>query len=353
MLAKEGADVKIVGYTRNNFPKGSDNIPTEVLGSISHGNYFVRFINLLRTIPRLRKQAQEFDVIYCFSFDTLIIASISLVFQKHIIIYQVQDIKRQFFGDAILPRLYRAVERNLIKNITHLVISSVDYHTKYFAKYHNYPMKHTTVIENKLEVDPLQSIDLYDNLDKKISIGYFGVMRCKRSWEILKGAVHRGGGTFTLSLRGKPNAMPDLAEEIKEEENITFGGPYSSPDELQSIYENVNIVWAAYPYAYGKQGNWQMARTIRFYESCAFGRPVLVQKGTPQAETVLKFDIGKVIDMSDIDTAIDEVLSITPEIIKRWKENLLKVDRDIFVHTDEYKNLYKQLYEANIKHKIK
>lgn len=352
MLAKEGAEVKIIGFTRNNFPEGSDSVPTEILGTISHGNYFVRSINLFKSIAELRKQSSDFDVVYCFALDTLIIAKTALILKRKPIVYQVQDIKKQLIGNTISARIYRLVERLMMKNIAQLVVSSEDYYTNYFAKYHNFSEGLTTVIENKLIEEPITTIATNNsNLNDKIKIGYFGVMRCKRSWEILKNTIQKGGNHYSLYLRGKPNAIPNILEEIEKDKDkqIYFGGPYSSPDDLNSLYERVDIVWAAYPYNYGKEGNWQMARTIRFYEACAFGRPVLVQKGTPHAKDVSSFEIGKVIDMSDINTAVEEVLSITPADINKWKENLLKLDRSMFVHTDEYENLYKILFDTRKK----
>jgi len=349
MLAKEGAYVKIIGFTRNNFPAGSDAVPTEILGTISHGNYFRRFINLFKSISKLREYAKNYDIVHCFALDTLIIANIALAFQKKKIVYQVQDIKRQLIGNSIKPRLYRFIERLLLKNIVQLIVSSEDYHTHYFAKYHNFPSKLTTVIENKLETEPISTLDdstQNSSLNKHIRLGYFGVMRCVRSWEILKKSIQKSQGVFSLYLRGKPNAMPNLSNEIISEKFISFGGPYRSPDDLKLIYESVDLVWAAYPYGFGKEGNWQMARTIRFYEACAYGRPVLVQKGTPHALIVSELDIGKVIDMKNINMAIDQILSINPEDIKTWEKNLLKIDRRLFIHTDEFKKLYQTLFEA-------
>lgn len=355
MFSGEGADVKILGLTRNNFPSGNDSIPTEIVGTISHGNFFQRLLILLKSIAKLRREAKFFDVIYCFGLDTVIVVNIALMFQRHKVVYQVQDIKKQLLGDSLKPFLLRLIERFMLKKVVQLVVSSEDYYNNFFYRYYKFPRERTTVIENKLEKDPLTSKcnNQQSSINQNsIKIGYFGVMRCRRSWEILKNTVGQSNGQFSLYLRGKPKAMPNLDLEIKNIKGIFFRGLYRSPDDLKSIYESVDIVWAAYPFGYGKEGNWQMARTIRFYEACAYARPVLVQKGTPHASFVRKFNIGKVIDMSNVNLAIDQIQSISSKDVEVWKSNLLKLDRSFFVHSNEYRLLYQTLCRFSCKKKM-
>lgn len=79
LLASEGADVVLAGFTRNNFPTTEIKaLPIFQLGTISHGSYFSRIIKGFKSLYKIRRLAKELDVIYCFTLDGLIISSLAL-----------------------------------------------------------------------------------------------------------------------------------------------------------------------------------------------------------------------------------------------------------------------------------
>lgn len=354
MLSKEGAKIHIIGFTRGNYPfnqKLSD-IEIESLGKLEHGNYLRRIFVLLGFLFRLRRRAQDYDIIYTFTLDTLLISRISLLFKKKTYIYHIQDIRSIFFGNSLKSRLARFLEGKLLRKVSVLVVSSKDYFTGYFAKRYGFPNSRVVVIENKLprQFDITERDKKLSLANPKITIGYFGVMRCIRSWEILKNFTVNNSDNFYLYLRGKPMAVPDISEQISTLDNIVYDGLYKSPDELVDLYSRVDIVWAAYPYTGVEEGNWKYARTIRFYEACAFQKPVIVQKGTPQAKDVERYNIGLVLDMNDIAAAIKCLKeSITPAQISQWKENLAYVPREVYVHGHEYRELLAAIEQHKLK----
>lgn len=347
MLAKEATHVHLIGFTRNNFPVCDDELSSESIGTLEHGNYFKRLFILLRSMIFLRKKAKEFNVIYTFTLDTLLISRMAFLFMPKTYIYHIQDIRSIFFGNSLKSRLARLLEGKLLRKVSVLVVSSKDYFTGYFAKRYQFPRSKTVVIENKLP-DYLNLSDTKPSFDNtKITIGYFGVMRCFRSWEILKNLALNNPDSFDLYLRGKPMAVPDISEQISTINNIVYDGLYKSPDELEDLYRRVDIVWAAYPYSGPHEGNWKYARTIRFYEACAFQKPVIVQKGTPQAKDVERYNIGLVLDMNDVDEAIKHLKeNITPVQINKWRDNVANIPREVYVHGNEYGMLLEAINHA-------
>lgn len=344
MLSKEGADVHVIGFTRDNYPAADSSLSIESLGKIDHGNYMRRFLLLLKFLLFFRKKAKKFDVIYTFTLDTLLISATSLLFKKKTYVYHIQDIRAVFFGKGLKSKLARFLESVLIRKIDLLVVSSVDYFTGYFKKRYGFPKTNTLVIENKLPKVILEGQQNSDPQSEKITIGYFGVMRCERSWQILKSLAESSPEIFDIFLRGKPMAIPGIEDQIRNIHNITYKGLYKSPDDLVELYNCVDMVWAAYPYSDSYDGNWKYARTIRFYEACAFMKPVIVQEGTPQAKVVQKYNIGIVLDMSDI-TKATSILKrqINDGRLKEWKENLTKVPINLYVHSNEYHELYQTI----------
>src|SRR5690606_14726998 len=160
------------------------------------------------------------------------------------------------------------------------------------------------VIENKIIGSEHNLQMLAENSLLNITIGYFGVLRCERSWSILK-RYAKLNPDKSIYIRGKILNIKGFDKDLKESKNIVYEGPYVSPNDLVEIYSKVDLVWAAYPYNKLQNfGNWQMARTIRFYESGAFKKPMIVQDKTVDAKFVNEYKIGFSVDMNDVDKAV-------------------------------------------------
>jgi glycosyltransferase involved in cell wall biosynthesis len=266
-----------------------------------------------------------------------------MLFYKKKFVYHIHDIREIFIDNRLINRFARTVEKVLLKRLSILVVSSYAFYENHFLKHYNFPSSNVFLLENKLESDPLLSTS--DKLDipidnGTIKIGYYGVLRCNRSWDILKTAIALAKGRLVLNARGVHDQINNFTLDVSKSENINYDGSYKGFDDLEEMYQKFDIVWAAYPFGNHKNGNRLWARTVRFYEACAFGRPVIVQANTQQAKDVLKYNIGLVVDMSNIEQAAKQILSITPVMINTWKSNLAGLDRSMFIHTDEYTQLY-------------
>lgn len=348
MLQEQGAEVHVIGFTRKNFPEGTDNLSIESLGVLSHGNYVSRIIRLFKYLSILRRRAKDYDVIYNFTLDTLIISRIVLFLSNKKWIYQIQDIRPIYFGKSKKSKIARFLEKYFIKNIDLLVVSSFNYYEDHYKDLYGISIDKVYVLENKLDRNSICPEILNSEKDSNrdiITIGYFGVMRCNKSWQILKTLAIEQKNRISLYLRGKPIAMPNIHEEIFDISNITYDGLYKSPDDLNELYNRVDIVWACYPYSERKEGNWRLARTIRFYEALAFRKPVIVQKGTVQENDVVKYNLGLVVDMGDISKTMKQLESITTTDLKVWTDNIDKLDPSYYYYTDEYVELFKKIEE--------
>lgn len=349
MIARSSREVSMLGFSRNNYPCGNDDIPTTTLGAVSHRNYFLRLVTFIRSVFIVRQTAQKYNVIYCFGLDALLLSYISLIFESPVRVYQVQDIRAQVIGRSFKARLLRSLESFLIKRVDVLVVSSRSYYECHFKRYYNFPEKSTFVLENKLESSPELNTPVLSRFDGAqssiINVGYFGVLRCPTSLKVLTNVAKYGAGRFRVLLRGKI-AVDDFEESNP---NISFQGGYKAPDELPSMYGGMDLIWAAYPYGHNREGNWQWARTVRFYESCAYGIPVVVQAGTVDAEFVQKYDIGLVVDMADPKSVVARIQSISLDLLKMWRVNLAKLPKSHFVYQGEHEQLLEHVRAKLVK----
>src|SRR5690606_17097594 len=122
------------------------------------------------------------------------ISKLSLIFKRKKWVYQIQDIRSIYFGNGIRNKVARLIERIFLNTIDILVLSSPEYFTRYYWEKYKFNASRVVVIENKLikgSIDPKRTVK---EISKEIVIGYFGVMRCHKSWEVLKELFRIGSG---------------------------------------------------------------------------------------------------------------------------------------------------------------
>lgn len=343
-LRNLGVKAQILAFERDHYrgkpwPDGYTS-----LGTVEHGNYIRRIAPLIKVLPLVRAVVQGVDAIYAFGLDTLFLGWLASRFSsKQIkIIYEVGDIRSVFLEGNLLSRCMRSLERFLLREVGLLVVTSEAFVTGYFHGVQGLGPLHYQVIENKLAADVpcgLQDVTLCNRQIDGLRIGYFGLIRCRRSWSILNKAVAAGNGRIQLYLRGISMGVQDLEDQAQRNPQIDYDGPYMVPDDLPSMYGRVDMVWACYPYQGSGLGNWRWARTNRFYEACYFRRPMFAQKGTEDSRPVESLGLGLALDLADIEGTVDKILEIRRPDIDRWRQNMKSLPKEAYVLSNEHEQL--------------
>lgn len=300
-----------------------------------------RVFVLLKASLSLRSRFSD-EIIYCFGMDMLFLCLLSGFGRKQVI-YEVADIRPIVLNKHVKGRLARILERNLLKFVDLVVVTAPGYISGYYKKILNVSPagKKYFVLENK--IDPL-SISLNGNqtisVGSKIRIGYFGLLRCSHSWEVLKKLVSASPDVFEVHIYGRPINPVDLPEQAKLITGIYYHGEFLWPSDLEAMYCSVDIVWACYPYGDNTPGNWQWARTNRFYESCFFCKPLITLQGSADEKVASELNIGIPIDLSNIDMAVNYLAeNLDSDLLLALTENTLRVPKGYYLYTDDHVRL--------------
>ncbi|MDQ6477578.1 hypothetical protein [Dyadobacter sp. LHD-138] len=350
-LTQSGFIMTCLAVFRNYYPVKYPLLPIS-LGEIAHAHYAKRSRIYWRLFIQLWKNADYNDCVYVYGFDLLLTTVIYKTFsrQKIRIIYEIPDIRELFFAENIAGKLIRKIEQIIIPHIDQLVVTSPEFVSEYFTKHRKICVKHYLVIENKVHSGQLPE-DTFVNtpmncFNRKIRIGYFGVLRCKNSLNCLISLAEKN--QFEIILRGifMPDTSP-FEEKIKNSRNIFYYGPYQVPEHLRMIYNKVDIVWGAYPFSKNETGNHLWARTNRFYESLFFKKPIILQKGTADADKARQLgSIALEIDMKNEDQVIRDLSTmITPDYLKSASALMHDITENHYQITTEYKNLVRCLQQ--------
>lgn len=344
-LLKMNLVILSIAVFRNYYTANAQCAPI-FIGNVRHAFYGKRISVYVLLFYQLTKNSNSKDFLYVFGFDLMLIC---LVFRfisgkKVKVIYEVPDIREMFFSQSISGKTIRWIEKKVIPKIDLLVVTSPDFLFNYFTGLRNILIQNSLIIENKIhpeEVEKLPASKLETHkLDRKIRIGYFGVLRCGASLDcLIKLAQY---GDFEIILRGIFMPLTRHYEKIiLYEKHISYLGPYQAPKDLSFIYSMVDVVWASYPFSQNTVGNHLYARTNRFYESLYFKKPFIVQKGTADAHSsALTEQIALEINLENEEETISLLqASLTHDKLAEFHKNLFNVPENHYQITNEYNDL--------------
>lgn len=345
-LTSLGLNVEVLAFERPYYA-GTAKLAYTSLGKLNHSQYFKRILPLFKALPIIRNYAKLHNSIYCFGLDILLLAwLVRLSLRKPItLLYEVGDIREVLLGKSLKSRLARGLESFLVKKADLLILTSQAYYDHFYKGMLNLSLNYQ-IIENKLEEG---FIPAREPAKARYFMGYFGVLRCPRSWEIMNNLAEAG---LSVYIRGFPRSPLDFSEdELKaaaaSQSHLSYEGSYLAPAELPDIYGQVELVWACYPYEENRQiANSKWARTNRFYEACYFKKPMICQAGTEDARVVEALHIGMAVDLSKPEEVVSLLKAITEEQMDIWRENLNRLPKAIYMYDDEHEILANFLLKA-------
>ena len=123
-------------------------------------------------------------------------------------------------------------------------------------------------------------------------IGWFGMIRCRKSLEMLGALASQADGAVEIVLRGRPSAsvFPDFEAAIAKFPHLRFGGPYRNPEDLPALYGDVHFSWTLDYYEEGQNSAWLLPN--RVYEGTLYGAVPISQRGVETSRWLSRHGIG-------------------------------------------------------------
>lgn len=350
MLIQGGGDVNVFAFERDYFVGREPNCSVSRLGSIARGRYVSRLAPLLSALPRIRAALTHIDYIYAFGPDMALIAHIASIGKRIPVIMEIGDIRRAQTIGGFKGHFIRFVDRWIANRCRLLVLTSDKFLSEYYKKRLGVLTK-GIIIENKLERS-LEKFNFSNQTkqplkDRPLRIGYFGLLRCQWSWNVLENVAKSSQRHIEILVAGHPIDPMDLPDRVQEISNIKYLGTYKSPDDLPKLYGQVDLVWGCYPCPKKGDMNWRWARTNRFYESCFFQRPIIALEGSGDAVEVLKHDIGLSVKGPGVHDAVNALLSIDFHQISRWNINMKNLPQSVYQYSTECDTLIEEITSLN------
>lgn len=282
------------------------------------------------------------DVIYARNLDMLALAFLTKRKLKLDlpVIYESLDVHRMLSRTDLIGRAIRSIEHQFLKRSIGLVVSSPGFIKNHFERYYPGDFK-SYLIENRLAAGA--DYGARPNADtapdsRPLHLGWVGNLRCKRSLDLLAEVADKLGDKVHIHLHGIParTEIPVFEPVIDARPNMTYHGRYKSPEDLSSIYENLDVVWAGDFMEAGHNSVWLLPN--RIYEGGYYGVPSIAPTGTQTAAWIeghqVGFSIAEPLDQTL--PAFVANLATEPEKIAHYKNVLLSKPTDVFVQPDGF-----------------
>ena len=333
----DGLDV--VGFTmrrRDDISPEWENID---LGRTFDGAYVQRIKSIFRG-ARLAAAQRDLlataDVIYARNLDMLATAFLAKRYAslKTPVIYEALDVHRLLTRKDLIGLAFRRMEGALLRRTRRLVVSSPGFLENHFERRHRGRYV-ASLIENRLaagaEYGERPSADVH--APEPLRIGWIGVLRCKRSLDLLTGLARAFGPAIQIDLHGAPalTEIPDFHAQIQGIANLTYHGRYRSPEDLGRIYSALHVVWAGDFMEAGFNSDWLLPN--RLYEGGYFGVPAIAPSGTQTAKWIETRGTGFTVDEDLARNLPDLVRRLLqdPGLIAPRRQRLLELPVDVFV----------------------
>jgi len=341
MLTAGGARVTVAGFQRagNVFVDDPD-VAVVVLGRTADAQLGQRVVAVLSAARFLRQRLAHLgkpDVIIARNLEMLALAGrASKLFGSSVpVAYECLDIHRLLLDGGLKGRLLRMAEGYFGTRASLLLTSSPAFIQHYFQPRSRLSLP-TLLLENKVlsfddATGQIGSRPPLPRPGEPWRIGWFGAIRCRKSFEILKEFAGRMEGHVEIVLRGRPaySEFGDFDEQVRRAPHVEFRGSYRNPEDLAEIYAGVHFVWAIDFFEEGLNSEWLLPN--RLYEGSLHGAVPIARASTETARFLQGMSAGLILGSVTADELVQTFSTMTCERYQSLAAGISAADRSVWV----------------------
>jgi succinoglycan biosynthesis protein ExoL len=251
------------------------------------------------------------------------------------VVYESLDVHRLLSRRDLIGTAMRSIERHLLSRSAALIVSSPGFIEHHFGRY--YPDRFKAhLVENRLAAGAdygARPAPGSRSTAQPLQVGWVGILRCKRSLDLLAQVADELGEQVHFHLHGLParTEIPIFEPVIDQRPNMTYHGPYRSPEDLAAIYQSLDVVWAGDFMEAGQNSVWLLPN--RIYEGGYYGVPSIAPAETQTAAWILKHEVGFTVSEpleSTLSKAIESLAKKRSQISK-LENKLLSLPERVFI----------------------
>lgn len=317
MFALGGASVALAGFVRGAAPPVLADAPDPlVIGRSADARLAQRAVSVAQVLsggmPALAGHMAGVDALVARNLEMLVIGR---ALQRRLgtptrLVYECLDIHRLLTDPATAGRLLRGLEQRLGRHVGLVLTSSPAFVTQHLGQ--GILADRILIVENKVLTEGPVAPPRPCPPAPPFRIGWFGALRCRRSFDLLSGLAARLSGRVEVVIRGRPSpaVFPDLQAEVARSPHVHFEGPYAAAD-LPALYGSVHFSWCIDFYEEGHNSTWLLPN--RLYESAAHLAVPVALRDVETGRFLQRHDLGLVLDRHNLDSLVALFAGMTAE----------------------------------------
>jgi succinoglycan biosynthesis protein ExoL len=242
----------------------------------------------------VRRLFADADVIVARNLEQLVIAARARRDGQRLV-YECLDIHRLLLGTGAATRALRAAERWAMRHVDLVVVSAPAFRDAYFRDRIGYrgPILLVENLVPRLDDAPVTVIA--PPAPPPWVIGWFGMLRCRRSLTMLAAIAAGSGGAIQVVIAGRasPDIFPDFAQDVSAMPGVTYLGGYTAAD-LPALFGRIHFIWAIDYFEEGLNSTWLLPN--RLYEGVAHGAVPVALRSVATGDWIAARGIGAVLD---------------------------------------------------------
>lgn len=276
MFQAGGAEVRLGGFNRRGPPAEVAGVTVCDLGQTADAKLARRAITVARHLVR-PAAAQSIvcgtDVIIARNLEMLALAA-RVAARGQRIVFECLDIHRLLLADSPTGRVLRSLERRLLQRVDLILTSSPAFEQRYFRERQR--------LDGPILIEENRLLQIENTRISRVPaairptggppwrIGWFGMLRCRRTLDMLRRLVRDNPGLVEVTIAGVPSHVEfdDFDRDVAGVAGLSFVGRYTA-DELPRLYGSVDFAWAIDYFEEGLNSTWLLPN--RLYESLASG----------------------------------------------------------------------------------
>lgn len=291
-------EVRIAGFQRDDrVPARIGGAPAISLGQTEDGALARRVVSVLKAFlfpSKLKRLARAADVIVARNLEALVLGR-RVRHGGQRLVYECLDIHRLLLGGGLPSRLLHRIESWALRGVDMVFVSAPAFRDDYFRNRIGYEGD-VLLVENLVpRPDGVMPAVINPPPTPPWVIGWFGMLRCRKSFDMLKTLAAESGGQIEVLIAGRPGTgvFDDFAAKAEAAPGVRFFGGYSAED-LPSLFGQIHFIWAIDYFEEGLNSAWLLPN--RLYEGLAHGAVPLALRSVATGAWLRERQVGVLLD---------------------------------------------------------
>lgn len=295
-FSEKGYEVEIYGFSRSEFLNGNsypERIKVHSFGFLPDGQSYLHSLKEHhKFISKIIKQENHNDVVYyAIGF---IPALICFLYAKRSYLYEISDLIYGTFKYSQLSAAFAFMDSLMIKKSLLTVLTSQGFSDYLF----NGKQPNNVIVQpNRLNSTFFSKVGRPKPLlSPNLRFGFVGYLRYTNTVFRFAMIIGEKFPDYSFSFYGDSKYAKDAKAMSEKYENVHFFGKFKSPDDLSSIYSNLDVIVACYDTS---TFNEKVAEPNKLYESLFFCKPIIVSPNIFLSKRVCELRCGYEIDATN------------------------------------------------------